>query len=175
MSAGVEQKVSQDPVIRHYRGTTRQEVEQAYRADAAQALRRNYLPLAQDWSHDWQGFLLAVTYRHEDISPAPDTSATTTPASAELEEPVAESPTDEAVAPMEEAAAPYAEPEPEPEPESVAEPEADTEAEAEPVIEPAPSAPAKTAAKKSVPPPKKHVPPAKKATRKRRGIRLKDV
>ncbi len=80
MSAGVERKVSREPVVRHYRGATRQEVEQAYHDDAAQALRAGYLPVAQNWSHDWQGFLLAATYRHEPTTPAPTTEATPTSA-----------------------------------------------------------------------------------------------
>ncbi|MEO6349813.1 MAG: proline racemase family protein [Candidatus Limnocylindrales bacterium] len=55
--------VAQEPIIRHYRGATRTDVEQAYRKEAAEAAQADYLPITHQWTTDWQGFLLAVTFR----------------------------------------------------------------------------------------------------------------
>ena len=55
--------MTSQPIIRHYRGATRSDVEHAYRADAAQAAESGYLSVTHQWTADAQGFLLAVTYR----------------------------------------------------------------------------------------------------------------
>jgi trans-L-3-hydroxyproline dehydratase len=61
--AGLEARVSQQPIVRHYRGGTRAEVESAYRADAQPAIAAGYLPVGHIWSQDAHGLLLAVTYQ----------------------------------------------------------------------------------------------------------------
>ena len=71
MIVEAEVEVSQQPVIRHYRGTTRAEVEQAYRSDAEQAAKAGYLPLTHQWTNDWQGLLLVVSYRGSSAPAAP--------------------------------------------------------------------------------------------------------
>lgn len=63
MVAGLEPRVSQQPIVRHYRGGTRAEVEAAYRADAQPAIAAGYLPVGHIWSPDAHGLLLAVTYQ----------------------------------------------------------------------------------------------------------------
>ena len=55
--------MNQEPIVRHYRGASRGDVEQAYRTEAAQAAVAGYLPVTHQWTTDWQGMLLAVTYR----------------------------------------------------------------------------------------------------------------
>lgn len=50
------------PVVRHYRGATRDDVEVAYRADAAKAAGAGYLPVSHQWGNDGGRQLLAVTY-----------------------------------------------------------------------------------------------------------------
>ena len=63
MVAVLEARVSQQPIVRHYRGGSRAEVESAYRADAQPAIAAGYLPVGHIWSQDAQGLLLAVTYQ----------------------------------------------------------------------------------------------------------------
>lgn len=63
MVAVLEARVSQQPIVRHYRGGSRAEVESAYRADAQPAIAAGYLPVGHIWSQDTHGLLLAVTYR----------------------------------------------------------------------------------------------------------------
>ena len=60
--------VSQQTVIRHYRARTRDEVEQAYRADALKAARSGYIAVEHAWSQDADGLLLAVTYSGPEIA-----------------------------------------------------------------------------------------------------------
>jgi trans-L-3-hydroxyproline dehydratase len=62
--------VSQQPIVRHYRGGSRAEVESAYRADAQPAIAAGYLPVGHIWSQDARGLLLAVTYRQAASVPA---------------------------------------------------------------------------------------------------------
>jgi trans-L-3-hydroxyproline dehydratase len=62
--------VSQQPIVRHYRGATRAEVEAAYRADAGPAIAAGYLPVGHVWSHDAYGLLLAVSYQAQ-AAPVP--------------------------------------------------------------------------------------------------------
>ena len=64
-------EVSQQPVIRHYRGRTRAEVEQAYRSDAEQAAKSGFLPVTHQWTNDWQGLLLVVSYQGSAAPTAP--------------------------------------------------------------------------------------------------------
>ena len=61
MVAGLEPRVSQQPVVRHYRGATRADVEAAYRADAGPAIAAGYMPVGHVWSHDAHGLLLHFT------------------------------------------------------------------------------------------------------------------
>ena len=61
--------MSQEQIIRHYRGASRGEVEQAYRTEAARAAEAGYLPVTHQWVTDWQGYLLAVTYRPSTVLP----------------------------------------------------------------------------------------------------------
>jgi trans-L-3-hydroxyproline dehydratase len=63
VAAVLENRVSQQPIVRHYRGGSRAEVESAYRADAQPAIAAGYLPVGHIWSQDSQGLLLAVTYQ----------------------------------------------------------------------------------------------------------------
>ena len=63
MVAELEARVSQQPIVRHYRGATRADVEAAYRADAAPAINAGYMPVGHVWSHDHYGLLLAVSYQ----------------------------------------------------------------------------------------------------------------
>ena len=67
--------MTSEPIIRHYRGATRLDVEQAYRTEAAQAAGAGYLPATHQWTTDWQGFLLAVTYRKSETPLASADSA----------------------------------------------------------------------------------------------------
>ena len=69
MAVEAETELSQEPIIRHYRGASRAEVEQAYRNEAAQAVEGGYLPVTHQWTTDWQGYLLAVTYRQSATLP----------------------------------------------------------------------------------------------------------
>ncbi len=69
----------QTPIIRHYRAATRADVEQAYRAEAAQAAEAGYLPVTHQWTTDWQGFLLAVTYRQSSSGARPMAQAAPAP------------------------------------------------------------------------------------------------
>lgn len=58
-----DRAAGQPPVIRHYRGSTRDEAEAAYRNDAARAAAAGYLPMSHQWSGSDDGRqLLAVTY-----------------------------------------------------------------------------------------------------------------
>jgi trans-L-3-hydroxyproline dehydratase len=66
--------VIEQPVVRHYRGATRADVEAAYRADAGPAIAAGYTPVGHAWSHDAHGLLLAVTYQAQ---VAPTASAPT--------------------------------------------------------------------------------------------------
>jgi trans-L-3-hydroxyproline dehydratase len=61
--AVLETRLSQQPIVRHYRGGSRAEVESAYRADAQPAIAAGYLPVGHIWSQDSYGLLLAVTYQ----------------------------------------------------------------------------------------------------------------
>ena len=70
MVAGLEPRLSQQPVVRHYRGATRQDVEAAYRADAQPAIAAGYMPVSHVWSHDAYGLLLAVSYQAQ-AAPVP--------------------------------------------------------------------------------------------------------
>lgn len=58
------------PVVRHYRGSSRQAAEQAYRFDAAQALSAGYVPIAHRWAEDWTGHTLSVAYQLESVAVA---------------------------------------------------------------------------------------------------------
>src|SRR5690242_11956747 len=99
--------LSQNGVVRHYRGGTRSDVEVAYRADALKAARAGYVAIDQAWTEDAQGFVLAVTY----AGPATDDSAQRV----EPEAQAAPEPVSSAVAPAQEPApAPGAEPAPAP-------------------------------------------------------------
>ncbi|HEY5474361.1 MAG TPA: hypothetical protein VIK32_14375, partial [Candidatus Limnocylindrales bacterium] len=60
--------MSEQLIVRHYRATTRLEVEDAYRTDALQAARAGYIAMSHTWTQDADGFLLAVSYGH--ASPA---------------------------------------------------------------------------------------------------------
>jgi hypothetical protein len=72
--------MTEQSIVRHYRAATRDEVEQAYRADALKAARAGYVAIAQAWSDDANGPFLAVTYSgpttthgaEPDSRPAPD-------------------------------------------------------------------------------------------------------
>jgi trans-L-3-hydroxyproline dehydratase len=66
--------VIQQPIVRHYRGANRADVEAAYRADAQPAIAAGYLPLGHVWSQDHTGLLLAVTYQMQ-AAPAPAATA----------------------------------------------------------------------------------------------------
>jgi trans-L-3-hydroxyproline dehydratase len=71
MSTEPEVKVSQEPIVRHYRGADRVDVEREYTSDATLATRAGYMPSAQQWARNGNGFLLAVTYRQGGISVSP--------------------------------------------------------------------------------------------------------
>jgi hypothetical protein len=58
----METGVSQESVVRHYRGMSRAEAENSYRIEAAQAAEAGYLPVTHQWTTEGDGFLLAVTY-----------------------------------------------------------------------------------------------------------------
>ncbi|MEP7379152.1 MAG: proline racemase family protein [Chloroflexota bacterium] len=62
--------MSQQPIVRHYRGATRADVEAAYRADAGPAINAGYMPVGHVWSHDAHGLLLAVSYQAQ-AAPVP--------------------------------------------------------------------------------------------------------
>jgi trans-L-3-hydroxyproline dehydratase len=62
VATDLEVKVNQQPIVRHYRGASRTDVEQAYRADARPAIRAGYQPVSHQWSQDPNGLLLAVSY-----------------------------------------------------------------------------------------------------------------
>ena len=56
----METGVSQEPIVRHYRGMSRAEVENSYRDEAAQAAQTGYLPVTHQWTTEGDGFLLAA-------------------------------------------------------------------------------------------------------------------
>jgi trans-L-3-hydroxyproline dehydratase len=85
----VDSTVSQRPIVRHYRGTNRADVEAAYRADAQPAIAAGYLPVGHAWTQDHTGLLLAVTYQMQ-TAPAP---------AADAPAPAADAPAPAAVAP----------------------------------------------------------------------------
>jgi proline racemase len=58
-----EEKVAQEPIVRHYRGADRSEAEREYTIDAAQAASAGYLPASHHWTRNGTGFLLAVVFR----------------------------------------------------------------------------------------------------------------
>jgi trans-L-3-hydroxyproline dehydratase len=62
--------VNQQPIVRHYRGAARADVEAAYRADAGPAINAGYMPVGHVWSHDQYGLLLAVSYQAQ-AAPVP--------------------------------------------------------------------------------------------------------
>ncbi|MEO8625676.1 MAG: proline racemase family protein [Candidatus Limnocylindrales bacterium] len=62
--------MSQQPIVRHYHGATRADVEAAYRADAGPAISAGYIPVGHIWSHDAYGLLLAVSYQAQ-AAPVP--------------------------------------------------------------------------------------------------------
>ena len=68
--------MSEQNIVRHYRGETRSEAEQAYRSDALKAARAGYIAVDQTWTEDEQGYLLAVTFS------GPDADETEAPAAA---------------------------------------------------------------------------------------------
>ncbi len=68
---------NQEPVVRHYRGPSRGDVEQAYRTEAAQAAQQGYLPVNHQWTTDWQSHLLVVTYRQSTSSSRAEAQAAT--------------------------------------------------------------------------------------------------
>ncbi len=71
VAVDVEVEVSQEAIVRHYRAATREEVEQAFRTEAAQAATAGYVPAGHRWSQDAQGLLLAVTYQLPAAAPTP--------------------------------------------------------------------------------------------------------
>ena len=54
--------MSENSIVRHYRGATRQEAQVSYLSDALKAARADYVAIDQAWTEDEQGYLLAVTY-----------------------------------------------------------------------------------------------------------------
>src|SRR5688572_32226978 len=56
-------EVMTKPIVRHYRGATRADVEQAYRVDAQPAISAGYQPVSHLWTQDGEGLLLVVTYQ----------------------------------------------------------------------------------------------------------------
>ncbi len=78
-----------EPIIRHYRGATRSDVEQAYRSEAALAAEAGYMPATHQWTTDPQGFLLAVTYRRAGGSGS-DAPAEPAPAATDAQAPAEE-------------------------------------------------------------------------------------
>ena len=70
MVAGLDVRVNQLPIVRHYRGANRADVEAAYRADAQPAIAAGYLPVGHAWTQDHTGLLLAVTYQMQ-AAPVP--------------------------------------------------------------------------------------------------------
>ena len=56
------ERAGQQPIVRHYRGATRDEVEAAYRVDAGKAAPMGYLPMSHQWIAEGGGYLLAVSY-----------------------------------------------------------------------------------------------------------------
>jgi hypothetical protein len=80
--AGVRSEgIDAGTITRHYRGTTRAGVEQAYSDDAAQAAQAGYLPVTHQWTTDWEGLLLAVTYRQSSSGAHSMANAATVPES----------------------------------------------------------------------------------------------
>ncbi|MEP7158926.1 MAG: proline racemase family protein [Chloroflexota bacterium] len=73
------------PIVRHYRGATRADVEQAYRVDAQPAISAGYQPVSHLWTQDGEGLLLVVTYQ----GAASNGAAASVPAA----QPAAEAPT----------------------------------------------------------------------------------
>ena len=81
--------MSEQNIVRHYRGDTRGEAEQAYRGDALKAARAGYIPVDQTWTEDEQGYLLAVTFGGPDSDETEATAAVPeTQASAVAEAPI---------------------------------------------------------------------------------------
>ncbi|HLB44158.1 MAG TPA: proline racemase family protein [Candidatus Limnocylindrales bacterium] len=80
-------KVNQQPIVRHYRGASRADVEEAYRADAQPAIRAGYRPVNHQWTQDRDGLLLAVTYELTPVAPPPVRQAA--PQAARAEAPAA--------------------------------------------------------------------------------------
>ncbi len=74
MVDGLDVRVIQQPIVRHYRGANRADVEAAYRADAQPAIAAGYLPVGHAWTQDHNGLLLAVTYQMQ-TTPAPAATA----------------------------------------------------------------------------------------------------
>jgi trans-L-3-hydroxyproline dehydratase len=125
--------VSENSIVRHYRGATRQEAQIAYLADALKAARADYVAVDQAWTEDEHGLLLAVTYA------GPEPHAPAKPVEAETDtvpEPELEStPVVESAAPEPTGIdAPAATPESAPAPEPIA--EAEPAATAAPVAAP---------------------------------------
>jgi trans-L-3-hydroxyproline dehydratase len=54
--------VEKRKIVRHYRGSSRPEVEAAYRRDAERAVSAGYLPVTHQWTSDVGADLLVVTY-----------------------------------------------------------------------------------------------------------------
>ena len=64
MTSQAQAQTSHQAVVRHYRGATHAEAEQAYRDEALQAARASWVPTTQVWSEDASGSLLAVTFEY---------------------------------------------------------------------------------------------------------------
>ena len=78
MATELEMEVMTRPIVRHYRGATRADVEQAYRVDAQPAIAAGYQPVSHLWTQDGEGLLLVVTYQGGAVSNG--TAATVQPA-----------------------------------------------------------------------------------------------